>query len=71
MKKNFIKQLRETIGFYEPTDVVWKRKDLTEEKIETKWDVTLEGGKSFEADTEFEAEVIGRLARIEELLKKK
>ncbi len=63
--KNFRK-----IGFYEPLKFNKKELNNLKERKSIWWDVYLGGGIGYFARTQFEAEVIGRLERIERMLKK-
>ena len=68
--KEETKRVRKSIGWSEPEEVIWQRKNSNETKKETKWNVDLEEGGIFEADTQFQAEVLSYLTQINYRLKR-
>jgi len=67
------KEIKKEIGFYEPKEV---QKGVEETVIPLKegdifWEVTVSPGHFFDCKNQTEAEIISRLARIENILKEK
>lgn len=69
--KMTLEEVRELIGFYEPTEEIWKLKDSNQSTEIEKWEVvTVEKGCGYTAESQEEAQIISSLEEIKFLLLK-
>lgn len=65
-----LERIRKSIGWVEPVDVEWNRKDSNIKQQGTEWDVYLGDGSSFTCEEQEHAEMFSYLVQINERLKR-